>query len=154
MSDRVAVMNAGRIEQLDSPAGVYARPATPFVLDFVGLSTRLHGTVAAAEAGVLVCKTALGTVRARGELKAGDSVIVAVRPEQIRIGPPVSSDDNALELRVRDPVFLGSKLIVHFDTPEGDRAVAELAAAGPEAQAAGAAVTVSWPAAATLVYPA
>ncbi|MGH7389714.1 MAG: ABC transporter ATP-binding protein [Candidatus Rokuibacteriota bacterium] len=154
MSDRVAVMNAGRIEQLDTPAGVYDRPATPFVLDFVGLSTRLHGTVAGAEAGSLVCKTAVGTVRARGELPAGAAVIVAVRPEQVRIGPPLGPGDNALELRVRDPVFLGSKLIVHFDTSEGDRVVAELAAAGAAGLAPGSAVTVSWPAAATLVYPA
>ena len=45
MSDRIAVMNAGRIEQFDTPTAVYTRPATPFVLDFVGMSTRLRGTV-------------------------------------------------------------------------------------------------------------
>src|SRR5437763_9170791 len=47
MSDRIAVMHAGRIEQFETPAAIYARPATPFVLDFVGMSTRLRGPVPA-----------------------------------------------------------------------------------------------------------
>src|SRR5262249_57035768 len=53
MSDRIAVMHAGRIEQLGTPNAVYTEPATPFVLDFVGMSTRLRGTVAGASADEL-----------------------------------------------------------------------------------------------------
>src|SRR6266852_2358323 len=45
MSDRIAVMNAGRIEHFGDPATVYARPATPFVLDFVGMACRFVGKV-------------------------------------------------------------------------------------------------------------
>src|SRR5262249_39371706 len=48
MSDRIAVMSGGRIEQFADPATIYARPATPFALDFIGLATRLHGRVVAA----------------------------------------------------------------------------------------------------------
>ena len=149
MSDRIAVMNAGRIEHFDTPAAVYARPATPFVLDFVGTSTRLRGTVAASDGDELLVDTAAGRVRARGRAAAGAAVLVAVRPENVRVGP---GGGNTLELKVRDLVFLGSKLVLHFHAAEGDQAVAELPAGSTEGLAPGARVTVSWPVGATLVY--
>jgi putative spermidine/putrescine transport system ATP-binding protein len=153
MSDRIAVMNAGRIEQFDTPAVVYARPATPFVLDFVGMSTRLHGTVAGADGDTLVVDTAVGRVRAPGRAVPGASVLVAVRPENLRLGPARGAE-NAIELKVCDSVFLGSKLLVHFHAPDGDHAVAELAAATGHGLAPGDHITVSWDAGATLVYAA
>jgi len=152
MSDRIAVMNAGRIEQFDTPAAVYTRPATPFVLDFVGMSTRLRGTVAEAAGEELVIDTAAGRVRARGRAPRGASVIVAVRPENIRLGP-ARDRENGLDLKVRDPVFLGSKLILHFEAAEGDHIVAELPAAGQHV-APGDQVTVSWDITSALLYPA
>ena len=152
MSDRIAVMNAGRIEQFDTPAAVYTRPATPFVLDFVGMSTRLRGTVAEAVREELAIDTAAGRIRARGHAMRGASVVVAVRPENLRLGPAHGSE-NAVDLKVRDPVFLGSKLILHFHAAEGDQAVAELPAAAGQNLAPGDNVTVSWDMAATLLYP-
>jgi len=78
-------------------------------------------------------------------------VIVAVRPENLRLGPP-RERENAVDLKVRDLVFLGSKLILHFHAAEGDHVVAELpAAAGPHV-AAGDNVTVSWDVGSTLVW--
>ena len=151
MADRIAVMNAGRIEQFDTPAAVYAAPATPFVLDFVGMSTRLRGTVAAANGDELVVDTAAGRVRARGRAAVGAAVLVAVRPENVRVGP---GGDNALELKVRDLVFLGSKLLLHFEAPDGDQVLAEVPAGNLHGVAPGERVTVSWPASATLVYAA
>jgi len=153
MSDRIAVMNAGRIEQFDVPAAIYTRPATPFVLDFVGMSTRLAGTVAGGNGGQVEVETALGRLRAHGRLPAGTRVLVAVRPEDLRLGPPHGHAENAVTLRVRDPVFLGSKLILHFHAPEGDRVVAELPPAAGHGLVPGDGVTVSWDVAATLVYP-
>ena len=154
MSDRIAVMNAGRIEQFATPAAIYTRPATPFVLDFVGTSTRFGGRVARADGAEVVVETAVGRLRAGGRLPPGTPVLVAVRPEELRLGPPRGSAENAVELTVHDPVFLGSKLILHFRAPEGDRALAELAPAAGQGLAPGDRVTVSWPVAATLVYPA
>ena len=152
MSDRIAVMNAGRIEQFDTPTAVYTEPATPFVLDFVGMSTRLRGTVAGASGDELAIDTAVGRVRARGRVPHGAAVVVAVRPENLRLGP-ARAGENAVDLKVRDPVFLGSKLILHFDAAEGDQAVAELPAAGAQHLAPGDNVTVSWDISATLLYP-
>jgi putative spermidine/putrescine transport system ATP-binding protein len=151
MSDRIAVMSHGRIEQFDTPAAIYARPATPFVLDFVGMSTRLSGTVAASEGDTLVVDTAAGRVRARGRAAAGAAVLVAVRPEHMRVG---AAGDNALSLKVRDRVFLGSKLLVHFDAPGSDQVVSELPPGEASGAAPGERVTVSWPVDATLVYSA
>ena len=151
MADRIAVMNAGRIEQFDTPAAVYAAPATPFVLDFVGMSTRLRGTVAAINGDELVVDTAAGRVRAPGRAAIGATVLVAVRPENVRVGP---GGDNALELKVRDLVFLGSKLLLHFEAPDGDQVLAEVPAGNLHGVAPGERVTVSWSASATLVYAA
>src|SRR5207237_709970 len=149
--DRIAVMNAGRIEQFDTPTAVYAQPATPFVLDFVGMSTRLRGTVSAVDGDELLVDTAAGRVRVRGRAAAGAAMLVAVRPENVRVG---SGGENALELKVRDLVFLGSKLLVHCHAAEGDQVVAELPAGSLGGVAPGDRITVSWAVAATLVYSA
>jgi len=151
MSDRIAVMNAGRIEQFDTPSAVYTDPATPFVLDFVGMSTRLRGTVVESSGKELAVDTAVGRVRARGQATRGAPVVVAVRPENLHLRP-AQSGENAVDLEVRDPVFLGSKLILHFQAAEGDHAVAELPAETARHLAPGDRVTVSWDVGATLLY--
>ena len=154
MSDRIAVMNAGCIEQFAEPAVIYARPATPFVLDFVGTSTSLRGAVVGAGGDQIVVETAAGRVRAPGRFPVGSPVLVAVRPEHVRLGPARDDTENALDLKVRDPVFFGSKLILHFHAHGADRALAEVVPAAGAGLAAGDQVTVSWEVAATLLYPA
>jgi len=161
MSDRIAVMNAGRIEQLGAPAEVYHRPATPFVLDFVGMSSRFHGEVIGVEGDHLVVATAVGRLRARGRAANGARVMLAVRPERIALGPGEDAGVNRAELTVRDPVFLGSKLVLHFEARPGDRAIAELATDGAEGLVGGAGkpapgdlVTAHWKIADTLVFAA
>src|SRR5262245_36610037 len=97
MSDRIAVMNRGRIEQFADPATVYHRPASGFVLGFVGLSTRISGEVLATSGGEMMVATPHGKLRAAGAVSPGARVFVAVRPERIRLGAGGSSD-NELEL--------------------------------------------------------
>jgi len=154
MSDRIAVMNTGCIEQFAEPAVIYTRPATPFVLDFVGTSTSLRGAVVGAGGDQIVVETAAGRVRAPGRFPVGSPVLVAVRPEHVRLGPARDDTENALDLKVRDPVFFGSKLILHFHAHGADRALAEVVPAAGAGLAAGDQVTVSWEVAATLLYPA
>jgi len=91
MSDRIAVFNAGRIEQVGSPAEVYERPATPFVAGFVGTSNLLRGPVA--------------------EQVVGRTGVWSVRPEQIRIEPAgetPGADEHAAGGTVREVVYVGS----------------------------------------------
>jgi putative spermidine/putrescine transport system ATP-binding protein len=154
MSDRIAVMNAGRIEQFGAPAEIYNRPATAFVLDFVGMSTRFAGVVRGTDGDETTIETAVGRLRARGRHPVGARVLVAVRPERIVLGRGDGGARTVLELTVRDPVFLGSKLILHFDAAPGDRAVAELPSTTLEKLAPGDLVHVSWSVADTMIFAA
>ncbi|MFB6782737.1 ABC transporter ATP-binding protein [Streptomyces sp. NPDC056352] len=89
MSDRIAVMRAGRIDQLDTPETIYREPANAFVAGFVGQSNLIPGVCT--EAGADRCDVQLpasGIVHARhpGTVVAGDSVLVLLRPEALRLG--------------------------------------------------------------------
>ncbi|MGW0203185.1 ABC transporter ATP-binding protein [Nonomuraea sp. NPDC003201] len=85
LSDRVAVMNGGRVEQLGSPDEVYRRPATRFVAQFIGAANVLEGTVTgsgALDSGGIVVEC--GPL----SLRPGGRAVVAVRPERIRLATP------------------------------------------------------------------
>ncbi len=90
MSDRIAVFNEGKVEQIGAPADIYERPASPFVAGFVGTSNLISGSVA---------------VRLTGSDR-----MYSVRPEKIHIKPadaPPESDAYAVTGVVRDVVYLG-----------------------------------------------
>jgi len=123
MSDRIAVMNRGAIEQLADPKSIYRQPATSFVLEFVGLSSRLAGKVVASQAGIVTVDTALGALRGPGQFVSGADVLIAVRPERIRIG----EGENRTSATLLDAVFQGSKVQLHFKASDGDQLMAETA---------------------------
>ncbi|MGG5822860.1 ABC transporter ATP-binding protein [Falsiroseomonas sp. HW251] len=151
LSDRIAVMNTGRIEHLGTPAEIYARPATPFVLDFVGQSTALTGEVIEAQDGMLTVQTTAGTLRAPGHFATRSRVMVAVRPERIAAQAPADEGWTGIALPVAAQTFLGSRRLVHGAVGAGDRAIIELPA---EAEVAGDTLAISWRVEDTLVYPA
>ncbi|MFM8801702.1 MAG: ABC transporter ATP-binding protein [Tagaea sp.] len=153
MSDRIAIMNRGAIEQLAAPAKIYESPATAFALDFVGLSTRFEGKVVACAGGTAEIETAAGRLLGKGNYIPGARVTVGVRPERVRVGGALEPGENGVELPLRDAVYLGSKLLLHFDLPEPDRAVAEIGAAGFVLPAAGTRATLRWHFDDTLVFP-
>jgi putative spermidine/putrescine transport system ATP-binding protein len=82
VSDHVAVMYGGRIEQMGSPAEMYSAPATPFVAEFIGTMNRLEGTVV--DGGVQHGGTTLQVDAASGR-RAGERVLVLVRPETVEV---------------------------------------------------------------------
>ncbi|MFK3677630.1 ABC transporter ATP-binding protein [Microbacterium sp. NPDC090218] len=85
MSDRIAVMRAGRIEQLDAPAAIYAEPASAYVASFIGQQNFVHGTVRPDGDAV---DTAIGAISGRwgGErVAAGQPAVAAIRPEYVRL---------------------------------------------------------------------
>ena len=90
MSDRVAVMNLGNVEQVGDGRSVYDDPATPFVASFVGENNGVEGKVSAVEAGRAKVDTPLGPLwgRARNGLQPGETAILFVRPEALRIAAP------------------------------------------------------------------
>src|SRR4051812_4262990 len=83
MSDRIAVMRAGRLEQVASPQDIYRAPATPFVAEFMGTTNLLSGTVAGRDGNVLRIRVGQQEFRAVGEGRQGDHVSFSLRPETI-----------------------------------------------------------------------
>ncbi|OSP54604.1 spermidine/putrescine ABC transporter ATP-binding protein [Pseudoruegeria sp. SK021] len=124
VSDRIAVMNAGRIEQFADPSTLYARPNSPFVMDFVGLSTRLHGTVTSHDAGMITVKTAIGDLHARANFPVGTAVLLGVRPELV--APDPDPQMNSVTVPLRDVMVLGSKTVLHGVANDADRVLCEL----------------------------
>jgi putative spermidine/putrescine transport system ATP-binding protein len=151
MSDRIAVMNRGAIEQLDTPEAIYRRPATAFALEFVGLSSRIAGTVLGSENGRVTVDTAYGPLVAQGSFIKGVPVLLAVRPERIRVNAP---GDATLTARLRDAVFQGSKVQLHFEAREGDQLMVEAADLSRGLPAPGTEMKLGWAVADTLLYPA
>ena len=114
MSDRIAVMNKGLVEQAASPRTIYEEPRTVFVADFLGVSNLLaaeavgrEGAVCAVRIGDRVFRCSQGELDARGDVK------VMIRPERIRIEPHVASGDDRLPGIVERSVFLGGSHEVH-----------------------------------------
>jgi putative spermidine/putrescine transport system ATP-binding protein len=113
MSDRVAVMNEGRVEQLGTPADLYDRPANSFVAGFIGESNFLSGTVLAANGGAVTLKLGDATLRAVGDAKlaVGATTVLVVRPEKITfVGqgtPSTDNESNRLSAVVREVTFVG-----------------------------------------------
>ena len=155
VSDRVAVMNAGQIEQLTDPVTLYNAPASLYVLDFVGQSTKLSGKVLGSGDGMIEVQTAFGVLRAPASFMVGSSVAVAVRPEAMLLAPQADAALNTLQGRISDISFLGSRTQIHLDAPsEGeDRVILELPRL-PAGIATGQEVSFGFHVADTMVFPA
>jgi spermidine/putrescine transport system ATP-binding protein len=96
MSDRIAVMHAGRVEQLGTPEELYERPTSRFVADFIGTTNLLHGEIAGTSSGWTDVRLDSGEIcRIRsGAGPVGDVIDVSLRPESVRLcsGPAIADD--------------------------------------------------------------
>ena len=117
MSDRVAVFNAGRIEQVAPPEVLYEEPERPFVASFIGDNNLLRGKVAAVDGDT--CDVTVGDLTVNAfmvqEHAVGDDVVLAVRPERTGLAAEAGMYTNEFEVRVRDMAFLGDHLRVLTD---------------------------------------
>ena len=110
MSNRVAVMRDGKIEQIDHPRAVYERPRSRFVADFIGTSNFIDGTVESREGGTYVVDTDAGKLRITSdkEYSVGAPVVVAARPEHIELNTSLNGvGPNVWRGRVEARAFLG-----------------------------------------------
>ena len=130
MSDRVAVMDHGLLEQVGRPEDVYRRPMTPFVASFVGLANQLAGRISDAAPGgrYEVDLDHLGRRLAHGPpgLAGGTPVSVVVRPEDLRLTPAADTQSGPAAATVVDVAFLGAHRTVRLDAG----ALGQLAAIG------------------------
>ncbi len=126
MSDRLVVMNAGRIEQLGSPRELYEHPATRFVANFIGTSNILTGRLE--RRGDAWALSGLGPdqrvlVAEAGQAHEGQDVELAVRPEKIVLRTeqdPPPPDRSALRVKVDEVVYLGTSTQYRTITDGGD----------------------------------
>ena len=118
LSDRIAVMAAGRVLQVDSPVGLYERPNSSFVAGFIGTTNLFHGRVQSREDGIAVVDAGpLGTVRPGCDTETtetGDEVVVAIRPEKLELHLAVPSGRaNVLQGRMGPAAYLGDRSHFH-----------------------------------------
>jgi len=112
MSDRIAVVNRGRIEQVGTAAELYETPANAFIAAFVGESNFLEGTVKSVNGGQAILQTAGGlrlTVDVRGA-DVGDQRRVVIRPEALSIAPDAMGGANAVPAQIEDVIYLGDAI--------------------------------------------
>ena len=133
LSDHIALMNLGRIEQLGDPTELYEHPATEFVRDFLGKTITLPGTVTAIDQGTarvaLDGSPGILTCRSQGaaHAQAGSAVTVAIRPERVRLNADASGD-NSLTGHMETVLYqgerseclvrVGGELLTVYSTPE------------------------------------
>ena len=148
MSDRIAVMSEGRVEQVGAPVDIYARPETLFVAGFIGSANLLPGTVMSSDgAGTRVqlldgtqVVVAAGNSAPTAQLSQGHQVTVMLRPEQV-----VLDGEGSMKVFITDTVFQGSSVRVVGRTAN-DTEVSALVPAGSnhKAPSAGETVSMQW----------
>jgi len=123
MSDRIAVMHAGRLEQLDTPETLYSRPATAFVAGFIGDNNLLECRILeiepdSARVEVFGQMAYVDAANVQQGLVAGPAMLT-VRPQVLRVAPKLEGLDNILEGRVEQHIFAGSEVRLLVRCPGG-----------------------------------
>ena len=126
MSDRIAVMNRGKYEQLGDPETLYERPATEFVAGFLGISNLLSATLGDRDGDYVATTLAEGAVIRVPSAVIGvaSSIKIGVRPEKIRLhadGSTIADQMNRLHGRVTDASYLGASTSYIIQTSGGAR---------------------------------
>jgi spermidine/putrescine ABC transporter ATP-binding subunit len=147
MSDRIAVMRSGRIEQVGTPTDIYERPATRFVAGFIGAINILAAKVEALDpVGFARLATSAGPANARlpSGVAPGTAVTMTVRPERLRLAAPGTAParSTAWPATVDSVVYLGARRELRVRLADGSIAIAEAANDGQRAWVPGDAVAV------------
>jgi spermidine/putrescine transport system ATP-binding protein len=153
LSHRIAVMNKGRVEQLDEPSRIYSFPNSRFVADFIGTCNLLDGPVIAMDSGsITIDVSGLGPVRVASDHRAnaGQTGSIALRPEKIRMASTQGEDLGGNHFRgsVSDLLYLGDVTVYKISTPGGvklEALLANSAAGRTKFFEVGDAVDVAWP---------
>ncbi|WP_225772312.1 ABC transporter ATP-binding protein [Inquilinus sp. Marseille-Q2685] len=148
LSDRIAILDRGRIVQDGAPGEIYERPRTRFAAGFLGDANFLEGTVTAGSVEVQG-----GTIRVAGQLPAaGSKVTLAVRPEKMQILAPNTTFENAIPATLREVIYAGAVSTYLLAGPDGRelKVFAQNRSQDAAAPAPGSAVTLGWSAAHTI----
>ncbi|HET7380389.1 MAG TPA: ABC transporter ATP-binding protein [Gaiellales bacterium] len=133
MSDRIAVMSDGRVEQVGPPQEVYEEPTTTFVADFLGVSNLMTVTAHGEFGGR--CKVALGEFElfaANGELGTTGETRMVIRPERVHLEPHESTGENRMPGMVENVVYLGNANQIIIGLAHGEKIQALVQNTGEE----------------------
>lgn len=128
LSDRIAIMHNGQVEQIGSPKAIYTRPASSFVAQFIGKANFLTGTVKEAYPGCSVVEVngvGIQAISAGITPIVGQTVTLMIRPEHLILG--ASTADNQVTAKVAQVTYIGQLLEYQVDTPVGKLLVTQLA---------------------------
>ena len=117
MSDRIAVLRDGRIEQVAAPEALYEEPERSFVARFIGENNRLHGRVVSINKDI--CDVKVGEYIVRGLLIApcgpGDATTLSIRPERVAVAPEPGMYTNEFDAKIQDITFVGDHLRIRVE---------------------------------------
>jgi iron(III) transport system ATP-binding protein len=143
MSDKIAVMNAGRVEQFATPQEIYDQPASRFVAEFIGATSFLRGTlveragdwarVRLPELGEVRLRTDRGAQGAVRDWAVGAPVTVAIRSERVQVVGGDAPSENTFDVHVAESAFEGARWLHMVETPVGSLRLETLDAA-PDGQ--------------------
>ncbi|MGY2049736.1 ABC transporter ATP-binding protein [Methylobacterium sp. JK268] len=161
LSDRIVVMEAGRVVQTGTPAEVYERPRSRFVSDFIGFTNAVQGRVEAVEGGTATVALRSGQtllrVQAEPDLAASQAVDLVVRPEKVEFNPPDGGRPGRILVpgTLRHSVYTGAVTYHHVEIGGGETLIAMTAngEAPGAAPALGSAVTLGLRPDTLLVFP-
>jgi spermidine/putrescine transport system ATP-binding protein len=126
MSDNIAVLNKGHVEQVASPREIYEEPATAFVADFLGVSNLMEAqaTGPSGDAVALQLGTGVTVEAARGDLASRGLVKVVIRPERVKIEPSGATGTNRVPAVVSRSVYMGNGVQVIMQLATGKSIIA------------------------------
>lgn len=156
MSDRIAIMNGGRIVQSGSPREIYQHPASIFVSDFIGQTNLLHGVVekVSGDQVVLAARGQRFVAQSSRELQVGQAAALSVRPEAIRIlNGENSSSEGGVAGTVFELVYQGSSVRVGVQLPDETEIWAEARVEETETLVTGTTVALTWSGTAATLLP-
>ena len=126
MSDRIAVVSQGKVQQLGKPAEIYDEPANAFVAGFVGTSNIFSGKVIARDGKTLTIETAKGrqVQASSSQFDVGEDVEVILRPEHLKLTPTGGDvNESCIDGTVEASVFVGSEMHLHVNVGKGRTAI-------------------------------
>jgi putative spermidine/putrescine transport system ATP-binding protein len=135
MSDRIAVMRQGRIEQIGSARDIYERPATGFVATFIGSINMIRSRVVSrSDCGATLLETAAGPARVRVAIPDAETMLT-IRPERLHLAPIGTAPPGAVAwpCTIAAVTYLGARLEVTVRLADGSPATAHLVNSGPMA---------------------
>ncbi len=147
MSDRIAVMEGGKVTQIGDPLEIYNRPSTRFVSNFIGDSNIFEGRASVQDGDRLTVMSEDGIVIAAqsDKVRDGQGVTLAVRPEKVQFVSPGGNTDNELTGEVESVNFLGNSILYRLAIPSGRFVLALMPnSGGVQIRHRGESVCVGW----------